>query len=225
MVTQAMDEACSAMPRRASRRTSATLGVPSSSASHTGDPSWRAPPPSSCTATSASSPMLTPARPPPPNASCSTPGSTTRWARCTMVPRPWTGWPRSRSAASPSPRRRPQRSGKARPSSSPTSTVSTSSTPQATSISPSRWSAHCACSMARSWYSAARTASSRSPRQSGARPTSTTCHAWPTSTRWTAKGPTSCAWSSRSINAWGTTRCPSSWPSAAKRTSSARSTW
>lgn len=39
------------------------------------------------------------------------------------------------------------------------------------------------------------------------------------------QGPTSCAWSSRSINVWGTTRCPSSWPSAAKKTSWARSTW
>ncbi len=40
----------------------------------------------------------------------------------------------------------------------------------------------CACSMARWWCSAAPTESSRSPRRSGARPTSTMCRAWPTST-------------------------------------------
>ena len=84
--------------------------------------------------------------------------------------RRWTGWSRSRSAASPSPRPRP----------------------------PAYWRDHrdqhhrhagprrlhhrgralaCACSTARSRCSARSAASSRSPRRSGARPTSTACRA------------------------------------------------
>ena len=38
--------------------------------------------------------------------------STTRSARCTTAPRPWTGWSRSRSAASPSRRPPPRASGR-----------------------------------------------------------------------------------------------------------------
>ena len=87
-----------------------------------------------------------PARPPRPSASSSTRASSTRWARCTRAPRPWTGWSRSRSAASRSPR-------PPRPASGRT-TASTSSTPRATWTSPSRWSARCACSTARSRCSA-----------------------------------------------------------------------
>ena len=56
-------------------------------------------------------------------------------------------------------------------------TGSTSSTRPATSTSPSRWSAPCACSTARSRCSTPSTAWSPSPRRSGARPTSTTCRA------------------------------------------------
>ena len=49
-----------------------------------------------------------PARPRPPNASCSTPASRTRSAKCTTAPPSWTGWSRSASAASRSrPPRRP----------------------------------------------------------------------------------------------------------------------
>ncbi len=49
-----------------------------------------------------------PVRRRPPSASFSTPGSTTRSVRSMTAPPPWTGWCRSRSAASPSrPRRRP----------------------------------------------------------------------------------------------------------------------
>ena len=62
---------------------------------------------SSGRATSASWPTSMPARPRRPSASSSTPASTTRSARCTKAPRRWTGWCRSRSAASPS--RRPRR--------------------------------------------------------------------------------------------------------------------
>ncbi len=49
----------------------------------------------------------------------------------------------------------------------------------------------CACSTARSRCSTPSPASSRSPRRSGARPTSTAFRASPTSTRWTASAPTS----------------------------------
>ena len=75
--------------------------------------SWLAPLPSSVTATSASWPTSTPARPPRPSASCSTPASATRSVKCTTAPPPWTGWSRSRSAASPSPPPPPPRSGRA----------------------------------------------------------------------------------------------------------------
>jgi glucosylceramidase len=74
--------------------------------------------PSSVTATSASAPTSTLARPPPRNASCSTPASITRSARCTMARPRWTGWSRSRNAASPSPRRPPPPSGRAWPATS-----------------------------------------------------------------------------------------------------------
>lgn len=83
----------------------------------------------------------------------------------------------------------------------------------------------CACSMARWWYSAAPTESSRSPRRSGARPTSTMCRAWPTSTKWIARAPISSAWSRRSSNAWAMSRCRSNWRSARRKTSAGRSTW
>ena len=59
---------------------------------------------------------------------------------------------------------------------------------RATWTSPSRSSARCASSTARSPSSAPWRASSPSPRRSGARPTSTTCRASPSSTRWTASG-------------------------------------
>ena len=64
----------------------------------------------------------------------------TRWARCTTAPPSWTGWSRSRSAASRSPPRRRPASGRGWTTASP-STASTSSTRRATSTSPSRWSA------------------------------------------------------------------------------------
>ena len=44
-----------------------------------------------------------PVRPRPPSASSSTRASPTSWARCTTARPPWTGWSRSRSAASRSP--------------------------------------------------------------------------------------------------------------------------
>jgi small subunit ribosomal protein S12 len=57
-------------------------------------------------------------------------GVSTRSARCTTAPPSWTGWSRSRSAASRSPRRRPPASGRAWTSQCP-STGSTSSTRRA----------------------------------------------------------------------------------------------
>lgn len=106
-----------------------------------------------------------PARPQPPSASCTTPVSTTRLVRCTTAQPPWTGWNRNRSAASPSPLRPRPRSGK--------TTSSISSTRQGMWISPSRWSAICACSTARSRFSTAKRVSNRSPNRCGGRPTNT----------------------------------------------------
>ena len=51
------------------------------------------------------------ARPRRPSGSSITRAAPTRWARSTRAPRRWTGWPRSRSAASPSRRPRRPRSG------------------------------------------------------------------------------------------------------------------
>ncbi len=53
-----------------------------------------------------------PGRPRRPSASSTTPASTTRSARSTRARRRWTGWCRSRSAASPSPRPRRPASGR-----------------------------------------------------------------------------------------------------------------
>ena len=78
--------------------------------------------PGARSATSGSWRTSTRARPPPPSGSCSTPGSTTRSVRSTTAPPRWTGWSRSRSAASRS--RRPPRPA------SGTTTRSTSSTPR-----------------------------------------------------------------------------------------------
>ena len=83
----------------------------------------------------------TAARPRRPSAFSIIPAAPIRSVRCTKAPPPWIGWSRSRSAESPSPPRRPLAIG--------ATTGSTSSTPQATSISPLRWSARCACSTVR----------------------------------------------------------------------------
>ena len=81
-----------------------------------------------------------PARRRRPSASSITPASPTRSAKSTTAPRRWTGWSRSRSAGSPSPR--PPRPPSGRPTTARApSTGSTSSTPPATSTSPSKSSA------------------------------------------------------------------------------------
>ena len=141
-------------------------------------------------ATSASWRTSMPARRRRRNGSCSTPGSRTRSAKCTKAPPSWTGWSRSRSAASPS--RRPRRPA------SGAITASTSSTRPATSTSRPKSSARCACSTARSPCSTRSPASSRSRKPCGARPTSTACRASASSTRWTASARTSSAPSIRS---------------------------
>ncbi len=123
------------------------------------------------------------ARPRRPSGSSTTPGAPTRSARSTRARRSWTGWSRSRSAASRSRARPPPASGATR--------GSTSSTRPATSTSPSRWSGRCASSTARSRCSTRSPGSSRRPRRSGGRPTSTTCRGCASSTRWTASAPTS----------------------------------
>ena len=145
--------------------------------------SWPAAIRSTNIATSASWPTSMPARRRRPSASFIIPASPTRSARSMRAPPRWTGWSRSRSAASRS--RRPRRPV------SGTTTGSTSSTRRATSTSPSRSSARCACSTARSPASTASPASSRSPRPSGARPRSTTCRGCASSTSSTAPAPIS----------------------------------
>ena len=73
-----------------------------------------------------------PVRPPRPSASCITRAAPTRSAKCMKAPRRWTGWSRSRSAASRSPPPRPPAPGAI--------STSTLSTRPATWISPPKWS-------------------------------------------------------------------------------------
>ena len=120
---------------------------------------------STASGTSGSWPTSTRARRRRPSGSSTTPAAPTRWARCTRARRRWTGWRRSRSAASRSRRPRRRRSG--------ATIASTSSIRPGTWTLRSRSSAACACSTARSPCSTPSPASSRSPRRSGARPTST----------------------------------------------------
>ena len=135
---------------------------------------------------SASVLTLMPVKPRPPNACCFTPVSRTRWAKCTTAPRLWTGWSRSRSAASPSHPRPPPVSGRGWTATIP-NTASTSSIRPVTSISRSKSSARCACSTARAWSIARSAACSRNRKPSGARPSNTACRGSRSSTRWTAR--------------------------------------
>jgi elongation factor G len=65
------------------------------------------------------------------------------------------------------------------------STTSTSSTPRATLTSPLKWNVRCVCWTALAWFTAQWVACSLSRKPYGVRPTSTKCHVWPSSTRWT----------------------------------------
>ena len=172
-----------------------------------------------------------PARPPPPSASSTTPASPTRSVRCMRAQPRWTGWFRSRSAASPSlPLPPPATGATARPRRIPwrtrrTAIASTSSTPRATSTSPSRCSALCACWTVLSPFWLPRAVSSPSPRRSGVRQMNTRSPAWSTSTRWTPWAPTSSTASRCCTTACTPTAWRSSCPSAARTPSRASSTW
>lgn len=112
-----------------------------------------------------------------------------------MARPPWTGWSKSRNAALPLPRQRRPASGRVWLTTS-LSTTSTSSTPRATLTSPLKLNARCACSTVLAWFTAQWAAFSHSRKPYGVRLTSTKCHVWPSSTRWTAPVRTS----SRSTN-------------------------
>ncbi len=150
-------------------------------------------------AISASWRISMPARPPRPSGCFTTQGSITRSVKCTKARPRWTGWCRSRSAASRSRRQRPPVSG---------ATIgSISSTRPGTSTSRSKSSGASACSTARWPFSARSAESSRNPRPCGARPTSIAFRASRSSIRWTAWAPTSSAWSPKSA----TSSRPSRW--------------
>jgi len=157
-----------------------------------------------------------PGRRPRRNGSCTTPGLRTKSAKCTKALPSWTGWSRSRNAASPSRPPPPPASG--------ATPVSTSSTRRATWTSRPKSSGRCASSTARSPCSTRSQASSRSRKPSGGRPTNTACRACASSTRWIASGRTSSAPSIRSSPSSRPTRSRFSFPSAPRTGSSAWST-
>ena len=161
-----------------------------------------------------------PVRQPPPNASCSTRASTTASAKSTMAARRWTGWNKSRNAASPS--RLPPRPalGTARRTNT-RATPSTSSTRPVTSTSPLKSSVPCAFWMDSSPCSAPLAACNRNRKPCGAKPTATAFRAWPTSTKWIAPAPTSTRLSANSKSVWARAPCRSKSPSALKTTSRA----
>ena len=142
-------------------------------------------PPSSDTGTSASRRTSTPARPRRPSASCSIPACRTRSARCTTAPQSWTGWSRSRSAASRSP--------------AAATTCVLEGDGEAVPRAPLQHHRHAGArrlhDRGRAQPARARrrvrrvlrrrAACSRSPRPSGARRTSTACRGSRSSTRWT----------------------------------------
>ena len=136
-------------------------------------------------AISASWRTLMPVKPPPRSAFSITPAGPTRSAKCMKARPSWTGWSRSRSAASPSPPPRPPASGRIAPS--------ILSTRRATWISRPKWSAACACWTERWRCSTRWRAFSRNRKQCGARPISTAFRAFASSTKWTASARTSIA--------------------------------
>ena len=160
-------------------------------------------------ATSASWRTSMPVKPPPPSGCCTTPGSITKSVKCMKAPRRWTGWCRSRSAASLSPRLRPPVSG--------ATIVSILSIRPDTSISPSRSSAACACSTAR-WRCSARSAeSSRNPKPYGARPTSIGFRAIAFVNKMDRVGADFEAWSAKSATSSRPSRCLLQYPDRRRR--------
>ena len=152
--------------------------------------------------TSASWLTSMPVRPLPPSVFCSTPVRTTRSARPTTAPPPWTSWRRSRNVVSPSSPLLPPASGAVSPTTPRTSSRSTSSIPLATWTSRPRWSAPCVCSMVPLPCSTARKAWSRSPKPCGVRLTSTAFRVSASSTRWTSWARTSTTPSTPSRRSW-----------------------
>ena len=122
--------------------------------------------------------------------SFSTRASRTRSAKCTTGPPSWTGWSRSVSAASPSPRPPPRASGREWTASTQ-SIASTSLTRRGTSISPLKSSARCAFWTVPAWCIAPWVACSHNRKRSGARRTSTRCRGSRSLTRWIARVRTS----------------------------------
>ena len=116
-----------------------------------------------------------PGRPRRRSASCFIRERRTASARCTRARPPWTGWSRSRSAASRLHRRRRPVPG--------TTFASTLSIHPATWTLPPRWSARCACWTAPSLYLTQCTGCSRSRKKSGGRRISTVFREFVSSTR------------------------------------------
>ena len=151
------------------------------------------------------------------NASCITRGDRTRSVKSMKARPPWTGWNRSRSAASRLRRPRRPLPGK--------TCRSTSSTRRATSTSRLKSSGRCACWMARSPCSTRSPVCSRSRKRFGGRRTSIRFRAFASSTRWTGWARIS---SIRWIRSWtgcGRGRCRFRFRWARKRNSRALSIW
>ncbi|EKE16707.1 MAG: hypothetical protein ACD_10C00842G0005 [uncultured bacterium] len=152
--------------------------------------SWHATIRSNAIVTSASLRTLMPARPRPPSAFSTTPASPTRSAKSMTAPRRWTGWSKSKSAGSRSPRLRPPPSGNARlirvwRTLRKTSSASTSSTPPATLTSPLKSNVRWPFLMALSFCWTATQVWNRKPKPCGVRLTATRFRVSSSSTRWT----------------------------------------
>ena len=153
-----------------------------------------------------------------PNVSFTTPASLTRSAKCMMALRRWTGWSRSRSAASRSRLLRRLRSGppKMRPwircrtrkrcAQTCRSTASTSSTHQATLTSRLKLNVRCACSTVQWLCLTVLPALSRNPKPYGVRLTNTAFRGCVSSTSSTVPAQTFITAYSRSSIVWVRTR-------------------
>ena len=144
---------------------------------------WLAKPRLTAIAISVFAHTLMPARPLRQSAFFFTPAFRTKWAKYTTALQPWIGWSRSKSAASPLPQQQRPVSGVVCKTSS-MNTVLISSIPPVTLILQLKLSALCGCSTVPLLCSVAPQGFSHKLKRSGARPTSTRCLAWCSSTRW-----------------------------------------